>query len=115
MNIQLKHRHFDLSPELEATIRRKLDRFNRLLPETAYLELELTQHPKVMDNGDKEAEITLDIPGRSRVLRHTAQGMTFLEALDRVLDAVDDELSHQKERDDDSHRRGPSIRSGEML
>ncbi len=103
MNFQLKHRHLECPPELQEMITHKISRFERVLPDTAYLELQLTALSKVQDDGDKEAEILLDIPGVKPVIRFVCRGMTFIEAIDCAIDKLDDHLSRMKNRDGDHH------------
>lgn len=108
MNFQFKHRQTVCPPELVEKISEKVDRFTRVLPETAYMEVSVCQHAKAQDGGDKEAEVIVDIPGVKPVIRFVAQGETFLEAVDRVLDKLDDELGKRKNRDGDHSYSGPS-------
>jgi ribosomal subunit interface protein len=105
MNFQLKHRNLDCPPELQELIDHKIGRFERVLPENAYLELQLTALPKVQDEGDKEAELLLDLPGVKPVIRFVCHGMTFIEAIDCAVDKLDDYLSRQKNREGD-HNNG---------
>jgi ribosome-associated translation inhibitor RaiA len=108
MNFQLKHRHVACPPDLVAKIEDKMQRFARVIPDTAYVELCLKQLPKVLTLGDKEAEVIVDIPGVKPVIRFVSEGMTFLEAIDRVLDQLDEALSHRKQLDGDHSYRGVS-------
>lgn len=103
MNFQLKHRHLECPPELQEMITQKIGRFERVLPDNAYLELQLTALSKVQDDGDKEAEILLDLPGVKPVIRYVCRGMTFIEAIDCTIDKLDDHLSRMKNRESDHH------------
>lgn len=103
MNFQLKHRQVTCPDELVEVIESKVSRFERLVPENSFLEVELIQHAKAHGNGDKEAEVILDIPGVKPVIRFEATGTTFLEAVDRVFDALDEELGKRKNRQTDHH------------
>jgi ribosomal subunit interface protein len=108
LNFQLKCRGMECPPELEDAIHSKITRFEGLVPETSYMEIELTQHAKVQTRGDKEAEVILDIPGVKPVIRFVAEGETFLEAVDRILDKLDEALSERKERVTDHSYHGPA-------
>ncbi|HEY1074136.1 MAG TPA: HPF/RaiA family ribosome-associated protein [Patescibacteria group bacterium] len=103
MNFQLKHRQVTCPQELVDSIESKVTRFERLIPENSFLEVELIQHAKAHGDGDKEAEVILDIPGVKPVIRFTAIGTTFLEAVDRIFDQLDEELGRRKNREGDHH------------
>jgi ribosomal subunit interface protein len=96
MNIQFKTHQLEGLASVEAMIQEKLHRFERMLPDTAYVEIEFKQLPKAQINGDKEVEAIVDIPGQKPVIRFACQGTTFLEAADCVLDKLDQELSREK-------------------
>jgi ribosomal subunit interface protein len=97
MNFQLKCRnHTDCPEDVKQAISEKVERFNALVPDTAYLEIELTSLHRPRQNGAKEAEVILDIPGVKPVWRFASNGETFIEAVDVVLDNLDEELSKFK-------------------
>lgn len=106
MNFQLKCLQVTCPPELEEAIRHKVTRLRRLVPETAFIEIELKQFTKSHKQGDKSAEIIVDIPGVKPVIRFVAEGDTFLEAVDRVLDKVDGELGRRRQKNKDHHYKG---------
>lgn len=108
MNFQVKHRQTPCPPELVEKITEKVDRFNRVLPETAYMELSVSQYAKARNGGDKEAEVIVDIPGVKPVIRFVAEGETFLEAVDRVLDKLDSELGERKNLSDNHRNHSPA-------
>ncbi len=98
MNFQLKGRHVEGMEQMDKDIRAKVRRFDRLMPANAYVELQLTQFSKAHGNGHKEAEVLVDIPGKKPVIRFVAQGASFLEAVDLVLDKLDTELARQHQK-----------------
>lgn len=108
MNFQLKHRGLECPPDIEEAIREKTQRFKRLVDDNGYMELELKQLPRVQHEGDKEAEVILDIPGQKPVLRFVAQGQTLLEAVDKVLDKLDQAVSQHHDRRHDHSYAGRS-------
>jgi ribosomal subunit interface protein len=110
MNYHIKCRHMECPPDVEEAVREKITRFERLVPETAYLEIELAQHARAHKGGDKEAEIILDIPGVKPVFRFRSDGKTYLEAVDIVLDKLDQELTRKKDRWQDRHYRGEPLK-----
>jgi ribosomal subunit interface protein len=113
MNFQIKHPTVDCPPELKEMIDQKIGRFERVLPDTAYLELQLRVLAKVQKDGetegDKEAELLLDLPGVKPVIRFVCRGMTFMEAIDCAIDRLDDHLSRVKNRDGD-HNDGTIVK-----
>ncbi len=110
MNFHLKCRHMDCPDDLEQAITEKVQRFERMVKDTAYMEIELVQLPKAQNGGDKQAEVVLDIPGLKPVIRFTAGGTTFLEAVDQVLDHLDEHLSRQRDKLTDHSYHGPSLK-----
>lgn len=108
MNLQIKHLSTECPPDVRDAIEDKMSRFEHLLPETAYTEVIIRQLAKVQGDGDKEAEVLVDIPGVKPVIRFVAHGTTFLEALDRVLDRLDEDLGQRKNRWGDHSYDGPS-------
>ena len=106
MNFQVKHRGIECPASLKQTLVQKLQRLKRVVPETAYVELELEDHTK-HHNRQKEAEVLVDIPGQKSVLRFRSTGETFLAAVDRALDRLDDALSRAKERRADKRHKKP--------
>ena len=97
MNFQLKCRnHTDCPDQVKQAISEKIERFNTIVTETAYMEIELIHLQRPHANGDKEAEVILDIPGVKPVIRFTANGETFIEAVDVILDNLDEEMSNFK-------------------
>lgn len=101
MNFQMKMHHIDGLDDVEAKLDEKIKRFERILPKTAYVEMEFKQLAKAQAGGDKEVEVLVDIPGQKAVIRFVAHGLTFLEAADQALDRLDSELSQTKERTQD--------------
>lgn len=109
MNFHLKSRGVEGMEELESIISDKMTRFERVLPENSYIEIELKQFAKAQGNGDKEAEVIADLPGCNHAIRFTAQAPTFLEAVDIVLDKLDTEVSREKDKrvDHGLHHKRP--------
>ncbi len=108
MNVQLKCRGMECPDTVRDQVYDKMQRFERVIPETAFIEIELAVLPKSMPEGDQEAEIIVDIPGVKPVIRFIAHGQTLIEAVDRVLDKLDEEMSDRKDRDHDYHYNGQS-------
>lgn len=106
MNFQFKHRHTVCPPELAASVEEKLTRFERLLPEHSYVEIEVNELAHAHTHGDKRAEVIVDIPGEKPVIRFEAKGETFLEAIDRVLDRLDTALGQRKHKIHDRSYNG---------
>lgn len=109
MNFHIKHRGIECPSDIEQAIEEKLRRFERLLPENTYVEIELKQLPKIQRNGDKEAEVVVDIPGVKPVVRFVCPGQTWLEAIDCAFDKLDEDLSRhkKKQRDHSLHHQHP--------
>lgn len=105
MNFHLKHRGVARPDGLKQKIEQKMSRFERVLPDTAYVEMELIDHPQHHD-GQKEVEIIVDVPGGKSVTRFKGKGVTFLAAVDQVIDKLDDEMSKQKDRQSDRSYKG---------
>jgi ribosomal subunit interface protein len=108
MNVQIKCRGMECPDTVRDQVYEKMQRFERVIPETAFIEIELATLTKSMPEGDQEAEIIVDIPGVKPVIRFTSHGQTLIEAIDRVLDKLDEEMSDRKDRDHDYHYNGPS-------
>ncbi len=107
MNFQLKHRGFDIPDSLKAAVAEKISRFDRVLPENAFVELELVDHPQ-HHAGMKDAEVVVDIPGQKQVVRFLASEVTFLAAVDLILDKLDDYVGQLRDKQSDYHYKGQS-------
>ena len=107
MNFHLKHRGIECPEDLKQKIEQKVSRFGRVLPETAYVEVELIDHSQHHE-GQKEAEVIVDVPGGKSVIRFKGKGETFLAAVDQMVDKLDDQLSKQKDRQSDHSYKGAS-------
>jgi ribosomal subunit interface protein len=110
MNFQLKCRHMDCPDDLKQAIPEKVKRFEPLVPDQTFMEMELNQLPRAQADGDKEAEVLVDIPGVKPVIRFVCHGETFLEAVDRVLDKLDEELSKRKDKLTDHSYNGEPVK-----
>ncbi len=108
MNFQLKHRGVDCPAELERMIEAKVAKIARLLPESSFIEVELAVEVKGHRPGHQRAEIVADIPGQSGVIRLQEYGETFQEAVDRVLDRLDQVVKQVKDKQKNRHPRGNS-------
>lgn len=107
MNFQLKHRGVEVPESLKIAIAAKVGRFETVVPENAYIEVELTHHSSHHE-GKQEAEVMLDIPGSKQVVRFKATAETFLSAVDIVLDKLDDEMSRVRDKQTDHSYKGKS-------
>lgn len=105
MNFQLKHRGVDVPDGLKQSIDEKVSRFERLLPDNAYLEIELIHHDQ-HHAGQEEAEVILDLPGQKQVVRFRAGSSTLLAAVDIVLDKLDEEVGRIKDKSSDHSYKG---------
>lgn len=116
MNFQIKCRHAECTDEVKQEITVKMQRIEPLVLDTTFVEMELIQHPKALKGGDKEAEVRMDIPGVSPVIRFASQGETFLEAVDRVLDKLDSHLTKRKDRETDHsfHGEPPKVQAAQI-
>jgi ribosomal subunit interface protein len=106
MNFQIKCRHAECTEEMKDEIKKKMQRLLPLIPENTFAEMVLVEHAKYQSGGSKEAEVILDIPGHSSIVRFVCLGETFLEAVDRVLDKLDEHLTKLKDRATDHSYRG---------
>lgn len=108
MNVQLKCRGMECPDTVRDQVYEKMQRFERVIPDTAFVEIELATLSKSMPEGDQEAEIIVDIAGVKPVIRFIAHGQTLIEAVDRVLDKLDEEMSDRRDRAHDYHYNGLS-------
>ncbi len=108
MNVHVKHRSVECPPTMVAEIKEKCQRFLHLVPASAYMEVVVKQLPKSGPQGDKAAEVIVDIPGRKPVIRFLAHGASLIEAVDRVLDRLDGAISIEKDKQSDYHYTGLS-------
>ena len=106
MNFQLKHRGIDVPDSLKVAIAQKIERFERLLPESAYVEIELSDHSS--ESGAKVSEVIVDIPGQKQIIRFMAHEVTYLAAVDAVLYKLDDRVSQWRHKNSDHHYKGKS-------
>lgn len=107
MNFHLKHRGFELSETLRQEVQQKINRFNSILPESSYIELELIDHLQHHE-GQKDAEVVVDMPGIKHSIRLIAHSPSFITAVDEVLDKLDDQLGQLREKSTDYHYKGKS-------
>mgnify|MGYP001576238222 CR=1 FL=1 len=108
MNFQLKCHGKNCPPDVKTEIDQKIGRFRAILPSTAYMEIEIKRYAKAQGNGDKEAEVVVDIPGVKPVIRYMTRASTYLEAVDIILDRLDEKLSQRKHERSDYSYSGPS-------
>ena len=108
MELSVKSRNIELTPELKSYIERKLGRFDRKLENIMEIRVEVFEE-HTRSSLDRHV-VTVSISGANLVLRAEERGDTILTAVDRAAESITKQIERQKGKWQRRDKPGPSIR-----
>ena len=108
MELSIKSRNIELTPELKSYIERKLGHFDRKLENI--MEIKVEAYEEHTRSAVDRHVVTVSISGANIVLHAEERGDTVLTAVDRAAEAVTKQIERQKGKWQDKGKARPSIR-----
>jgi putative sigma-54 modulation protein len=108
MELSIKSRNIELTPELKSYIERKLGRFDRKLENIMEIRVEVFEE-HTRSSLDRHV-VTVSISGASLVMRAEERGDTILTAVDRAAESIAKQIERQKGKWQNREKTGTSIR-----
>ena len=108
MEVSIKSRNIELTPELKSYIERKLGRFDRKLENIMEIKVEaFEEHTR---SALDRHVVTVSISGAAVVLHAEERADTVLTAVDKAAESITKQIERQKGKWQDKGKAGPSIR-----
>jgi putative sigma-54 modulation protein len=108
MELSIKSRNIELTPELKGYIERKLGRFNRKLENIMEIRVEVFEE-HTRSSLDRHV-VTVSISGAALLLRAEERGDTIMNAVDRAAESITKQIERQKGKWQRRDKPGLSIR-----
>ncbi len=108
MEVSIKSRNIELTPEIKSYIERKLGRFDRKLENIMEIGIEVFEE-HTRSALDRHV-VTVRVNGANITLHAEERSDTIMNAVDKAAESITKQIERQKGKRQDKGKAGPSIR-----
>lgn len=113
MRCNYKARHVELDNTVVEYCKKRFGKVEKLVPKTAFMEMEFIDEFGGRGGMDKRVEVTLDIPGM-KIIHMVNSATDWQSSIDFLQDRLVDEIINLKEKDRDNKRLPKKYKEAEI-